>query len=601
MIQRSKQRYSNMLWNMRSITRHKRSYGHPLHPDLTPDVLTCVLPLGTVSSGRESEVESAQLFLTIIQFFQRMSSYFSIQCMWRKEAIPQDFKDASIIHLYKRKGNPQVCDNHRGISLLSIAGKILAKILLNRLNAHLDQAGLIPESQCGFRKDRGTIDMIFTARQLQAKCQEQNVDLYMTFVDLTKAFDTVSRDGLWKIMAKFGCPPRYIAMVRQFHDGMQARVQNDGEYSEPFPVTNGVKQGCVMAPTLFSMMFSAMLTDAFQDVDAGFPIRYRFDGKLLNLRRLQAKSKVQTDVVDKLLYADDLAENAKSEEKMQGAVDRMSKACDNFQLTISTKKTEVVHQPAPGKPYSEPTITVNGQKLQVVDKFTYLGSTLSRAVHIDDEVTARTAKASVAFGRLRTNVWERIGIRLDTKLKVYKAVVLPTLLYAGETWTVYQRHAKKLNHFHLSCLRKLLKIRWQDKIPDTEVLKKAKMQSVHTLLKLAQLRWTGHVTRMPDERLPKKVLYGELQEGKRSQGGQKKRYKDTLKASLKDFKIPIESWEQAAQDRTKWRCLINKGASQFEEKRICEAERKRKERKARAKEPSSVSAQSEFTCSICNR
>ena len=99
---------------------------------------------------------------------------------------------------------------------------------------------------------------------------------------------------------------------------MQARVQNDGGYSEPFPVTNAVKQGCVMAPTLFSMMFSAMLIDAFQDVDAGFQIKYRFDGKLLNLRRLQANSKVQTDVVDKLLYADDLAENAKSEEKCKG-------------------------------------------------------------------------------------------------------------------------------------------------------------------------------------------------------------------------------------------------------------------------------------------
>ena len=106
---------------------------------------------------------------------------------------------------------------------------------------------------------------------------------------------------------------------------------------------------------------------------------------------------------------------------------------------------------------------------------------------------------------------------------------------------------------------------------------------------------------MPDERLPKKVLYGELQEGKRSQGGQKKRYKDTLKASLKDFNIPTESWEQAAQDRAKWRCLIYKGASQFEAKRICEAERKRKERKARVTGPSSDSAQYEFTFSICNR
>ena len=137
--------------------------------------------------------------------------------------------------------------------------------------------------QFGFRKDRRTIDMVFIARQLQEKCQEQNVDLYMILVDLTKALDTVNRDGLWKIMVKFGCPSRFIAMVRQFHDGMQTRIQNYEEYSKPFLVHNGVKQVCVMAPTLFSLMFSAMLTDAFKDADAGFPIRYRFDCKLLNL------------------------------------------------------------------------------------------------------------------------------------------------------------------------------------------------------------------------------------------------------------------------------------------------------------------------------
>ena len=189
---------------------------------------------------------------------------------------------------------------------------------------------------------------------------------------------------------------------------------------------------------------------------------------------------------------------------MQKGVDQVSDSCDSNNLTISIKKTEVVYQAAPGKPYKEPSITVKGQRVQVVDKFTYLGSTLSRVVHVDEEVNVRIAKASAAFGRLRGSIWDRSGIRLDTKLKVYRSMVLPTLLHACETWTVYQRHAKRLNHFHTSCLRKLLKIKWQDRIPDKEVLKRAGMQSVHTLLKLAQLRWTCHVTRMPDDRLPKK-------------------------------------------------------------------------------------------------
>ena len=256
-------------------------------------------------------------------------------------------------------------------------------------------------------------------------------------VELTKAFDTVSREGLWKIMAKFGSQTKFIAKVRQFHEGMLARVQNDGEFSDPFPVTNGVKQGCVLAPTLFSKMFSAMLTAAFQDADNGIPIGYRFDGKLFNLRRLQAESKVQTEVLDEFLFADDITKYAPTEEKMQKGVDQVSDSCGNYDLTISIKKTKVVYQPAPGKPYKEPTITVTGQRLQVVDKFTYLRSTLSRVMHIDDEVNARVAKASAAFGRLRGSVWDRSGIRIDTKLKVYKAVVLPTLLYACETCTVY--------------------------------------------------------------------------------------------------------------------------------------------------------------------
>ena len=103
-------------------------------------------------------------------------------------------------------------------------------------------------------------------------------------------------------------------------------------------------------------------------------------------------------------------------------------------------------------------------------------------MRIDDEVNARVAKASAAFDRLRESIWDRSEIRLGTKLNVCISVVLPTQLYACETRTVYQRHAKRPNHFHTSCLRKLLKTKWQDRIPDTEVLKRVGMQSIHTIL-----------------------------------------------------------------------------------------------------------------------
>ena len=159
-------------------------------------------------------------------------------------------------------------------------------------------------------------------------------------------------------MAKFGCPPRFISMVHQFHVGMQARVRDNGAVSESFTVTNGVKQGCVLAPTLFSIMFSAMLSDAFRNGDVGIKINYRMDGKLFNLRRLKAKTKVMSEIIKDFLFADDCALNAGSEEDMQDSVDKFSTACSNFGLTISIKKTEVLYQPPPSKFVSEPNITV---------------------------------------------------------------------------------------------------------------------------------------------------------------------------------------------------------------------------------------------------
>ncbi|GFS09126.1 hypothetical protein ElyMa_006612800 [Elysia marginata] len=287
---------------------------------------------------------------------------------------------------------------------------------------------------------------------------------------------------------------------------------------------------------------------------------------------------------------------------MNHSMNLFSTVCDNSGLTISTKKVEVMYQPAPGKPYTEPTVTVNGVKLAVVDRFTYLGSTLSRNVHIDDETDGRIAKASATFRRLRSSVWERKGVSQTTKIKVYRIVVLTTLLYASETWTVYQRHAKKPNRFHLCCPSKLLRVSWQVEVPDTEILKQSGMPKVFTLLQQTQLRWASHVTRISVERLPKRILYGELQSGARSLGGQKKGFKDTLKAPIKDFNTDPTLRETLAQNRPVWRGAVTKGVKKYEQQRLKAAKTKRAARKARANcNPTPQTTGTPWTCSHCSR
>ena len=134
---------------------------------------------------------------------KKITSLFQVSR--KRGELPDDLRNSIIVSLYKNKSEKSDCSSYRGITLLSIAGKILARVLLNRLIPAIAE-DILPESQCGFRANRGTADMIFVLRQIQEKCREQNMGLYAAFIDLTKAFNTVSRDKLWRILSRIGCP-----------------------------------------------------------------------------------------------------------------------------------------------------------------------------------------------------------------------------------------------------------------------------------------------------------------------------------------------------------------------------------------------------------
>nr|VZI52106.1 unnamed protein product [Spirometra erinaceieuropaei] len=152
---------------------------------------------------------------------------------------------------------------------------------------------------------------------------------------------------------------------------------------------------------------------------------------------------------------------------------------------------------------------------------------------------------------LRPSVEHRLehhGLHLNIKLKVCKAVIRPMLLCEAETWRVYMKQARRLNYFYLRCLLRIPKLSWQDRVTDTDVPERTGILSIYALLRQLQLRWSGHLLRMDDDRPPKRLFYGDLARGSRRQGGQFQRYKDTLKTSLKRLQINLSNWVGLARD-----------------------------------------------------
>ena len=141
------------------------------------------------------------------------------------------------------------------------------------------------------------------------------------------------------------------------------------------------------------------------------------------------------------------------------------------------------------------------------------------------------------MARLSKRVWENNKLTINTKMSVCNACVLSALLYRSETWTTYAHQERRLNNFHLRCLRRILGISWQDRVPNIEVLRQVNTFSMFAILSQRRLRWLGHVHRMEDGRLPKDVLYGELATGARPIGPPKLRFKDVCKVDMKTAKI----------------------------------------------------------------
>ena len=198
---------------------------------------------------------------------------------------------------------------------------------------------ILPESQCGFRKGRGCCDMIFVARQLLEKSREHHESLFTLFVDLRKAYDSVPRQALWKVLFKCGVPPVMLRLIRSFHEGMKAEVRVGDSLSDSFEVQNGLRQGCTMAPTLFNIYFSAVVTKWLRSCpEAGVEVLYKTGRRLVGDRTVKARLNVVR--VTESQFADDVALYATSRGELESIAQKFVTGASKWGVTVSIEKTK---------------------------------------------------------------------------------------------------------------------------------------------------------------------------------------------------------------------------------------------------------------------
>ena len=248
--------------------------------------------------------------------------------IWTNEKIPIEWDDAIITILFK-KGNRSQCGNNGGISLLSVVGKVFADVILQRLKLLAEL--IYPESQCGYRNGRGTIDGIFTLRQLM----EKSVHSLCGFCESV-------RYGQSRIA--FHHTPKFIRIIKKLYTDVHAKLIVDGELTKAFEYNSGVKQGFKLAPTLFGIYAAVLLWLAFKKINhtCSIQIRFRYDGVIFDLRRLKAKTKLLTEFIREAQYADDIAIFSDTPEGLHSMLTSYNDLAKRMGLRINTAKTETM-------------------------------------------------------------------------------------------------------------------------------------------------------------------------------------------------------------------------------------------------------------------
>ena len=443
--------------------------------------------------------------------------------IWKTGEWPTTWTHSLVITLPK-KGNLQLCQNYRTISLISHPSKVMLKIILNRLQPQAEE--IIAEA--GFRAGRSTTEPIFNLRILCEKYLQHQHNLYHVFIDFKKAFDRVWHEALWATMRKYNINASIIRAVENLYDKAQSAVLFNGSTGEWFRTTVGVRQGCLLSPTLLNIFLERIMCEALDDHEGSVSIGGR---PITNFR-----------------FADDIVVNAEEEEEAGVLLDRLDRTTTRYKMEISPDKTKMMTNNPNG---FQREIKIKGHRLEEMQNFKYLGAIISKEGS-EPVILSRVAQTTELFLNWRSYEGTRTS-RLLLRLRwcghsSYLPCFMP--VRAGHWQQKSREGFKPLRWDAIGDFWTFpTKTMWRTRRFATESRMQLECMMI-SKVKKRKLRWYGHISRSSG--MAKTILQGTVK-GARRRGTQKKRWEDNIKEWTG---MGFGDSLRAVEDREGWKVIV---------------------------------------------
>ena len=433
---------------------------------------------------------------------------------------PDEWGISGIVPVPK-KGDLTKCTNYRGISLTQIASKIYNRLILNRIRPAIDK--IIRPNQNGFRPGRSTSSHLLALRRVIEELRNHKKEAIITFIDFKKAFDSIDRKKMLKILDAYGIPPEIVSAIRVMYENTSALVMTPEGNSDVFQIDTGVLQGDPLAPFIFIICLDYALRTSISDSDG------------LTLRR-QRSRRTPAELLAELAFADDIALMENTIQQAESLLHKVETATQSIGLYLNVMKTKVMHV----NPSTEDNIhSRSGDVIEKVDDFLYLGGYTNSSRDMD----SRIGKAWGALNSL-TKIW-RSRVKTQTKVRIFQSLIESILLYGCESWVMTKTAEKKIDGTYTRMLRVAKNISWRARMTNRQLY--GQIPKISATIRRRRLALAGHVSRHDEP--AGRLLFWSPEEPRR-RGRPNTTIKDVLQndTGLNTNEIPT-----AMADRDSWR------------------------------------------------